>query len=347
MFETTENKGSASFLSNTAFIGTGSKSGLRLIRDLENLGAQFQSSGDRESISVSLQVLSDKVEQAFSLVADAIISPPKSLHVISEAKEQVQIIYDDLKASPMKQLDELIHEVAFGESSLGSSFYADSLDEIEPTTVLEYRNDHYKSGNLTISGNGIHHEALCALTECYFHKLVPGSSVAPSVEYVGGELKVKADLKGISYGGVAFYVPEGSRDDGSVLFNTLTTKLQKLDVPKGSLTPFYSQYQSGGLIGFFAGGSPSSLAEYLKIGVTELKSLSSESVDFSSSIKQVSLGVASSNDSDSIPKEVKSSSTVSSVIQSLKTILSSKPSYVVYGRTAGTLSYSTVVSWIK
>lgn len=63
--------------------------------------------------------------------------------------------------------------------------------------------------------------------------------------------------------------------------------MTQVDVPKGSLTPFYSQYADGGLIGFFAGGGPSEVSEYLKTGVDQMKLILKADIDLNMAIKEV------------------------------------------------------------
>jgi hypothetical protein len=50
--ESLSEKGAAHLLAVSAFAGTGKRSGLRLIRDLENLGATVRASADREKVEI-------------------------------------------------------------------------------------------------------------------------------------------------------------------------------------------------------------------------------------------------------------------------------------------------------
>ena len=52
--ESLSEKGAAHLLAVSAFAGTGKRSGLRLIRDLENLGATVRASADREKVELSV-----------------------------------------------------------------------------------------------------------------------------------------------------------------------------------------------------------------------------------------------------------------------------------------------------
>lgn len=52
-FESVISKGSAQLLASAAFVGTKKKSGLRLWRDLENVGAVVTTASDRENVKIT------------------------------------------------------------------------------------------------------------------------------------------------------------------------------------------------------------------------------------------------------------------------------------------------------
>lgn len=81
--ETSAQKGAAHFLSTTAFAGNRNESGLRIVRFLESLGANFSASADREKIVYDVAVLADKVEPVFASIIRAIASGPHSNYVVS------------------------------------------------------------------------------------------------------------------------------------------------------------------------------------------------------------------------------------------------------------------------
>lgn len=55
--ETLSEKGAAQLLATTAFAGTRKKSGLRLVRDLEDLGAKFDAIADREKVNNAIIIV--------------------------------------------------------------------------------------------------------------------------------------------------------------------------------------------------------------------------------------------------------------------------------------------------
>jgi hypothetical protein len=75
--------------------------------------------------------------------------------------------------------------------------------------------------------------------------------------------------------------------DYNGLYQALTSLNSKRSVSKGSVTPFYTPYSKGGLIGFFTGGSTSNVSANLQAVVSDLKSIAGAQVDLKPILKQV------------------------------------------------------------
>ena len=210
--ESSSEKGAAHLLAVAGFAGTGKRSGLKLCRDLENLGATFSSSSDREKIVYDLKVSSDKADEAVSAVAEAIAFPPSDTYVVGEMKETAKISYSTLAASPQLQVVEMLHDAAFGESTpLGASLYAGNLDKLCADEVMAFRKAHFTAPRITVAASGgVSHDSLKQMVECYLHAVPAGAaSSIPASPYQGGDLKVRADLDGQTCLGLALPVPAG------------------------------------------------------------------------------------------------------------------------------------------
>ena len=81
--ETCAQKGAAQFLSAAAYAGNKKNTGLRIVRFLESLGAEFSATADREKIVYNVSVLSDKVEPVFASIVSAISSAPHAAYIVS------------------------------------------------------------------------------------------------------------------------------------------------------------------------------------------------------------------------------------------------------------------------
>ena len=103
---------------------------------------------------------------------------------------------------------QLLHEAAFGENTpLGSTLLSTSLDNVDENSVLSFRSENFKTGNFVISADGLSHDTLKEVVECQFHGLSTGRTSVAASPYIGGDIRVRADLGGVTYVGLAFPVP--------------------------------------------------------------------------------------------------------------------------------------------
>lgn len=106
---------------------------------------------------------------------------------------------------------QLIYEAAFGENSpYGSSLYAPEINDINSTEVLNYRNEHFKSGNIVIAGNGISHDKLKQLADRFLQSIPEGCINKPSSTYHGGIVKIRENSDGQTHYSIAFPLPKVS-----------------------------------------------------------------------------------------------------------------------------------------
>ena len=209
-YESLSQKGAAQLVATSAFCSTAKTSSIRLVRDLENIGAVFESSADREQITLSLAVPSEKAETAFGIVGQFFAYGPNAPYLVEESKEVAEIAYQKHYSSPTSVLSEMIHEAAFGEGSpYGSSFYASSVDKLNPTDVLAFRSSAFKAGSTFIAASGVEHKSVQAWSETAFQSLASGANKLPSFSFTGGDVKLKADTEGVAYCALAFPVPAG------------------------------------------------------------------------------------------------------------------------------------------
>lgn len=247
--ELDEEKGSAHLLSLAAFAGTTSKSGLRLIRELEDIGAVVSASSDREKITIQVTVVSSMVELAFERMAETLLSPPRNKHVLLEYVPTAQISYNSAHTNPKIHLAELLHEAAFSEESpMGSSYYNQNIELLNPERVLQFRNNNFIANNIVISSTGVDHNILKELTQKYLSKLPanPNNKISGNSPYVGGYVKVRGDYDGRTYLALAFPVSETGNNvkPYNVLKTMLCSKLCKKSVCEkhGQTTSFFVPY---------------------------------------------------------------------------------------------------------
>lgn len=81
--ETAAQRGAAHLLATAAFAGTATESGLKVVRDLEHLGARFSATSDREKIVYDVTVMADRVEPALATILSLVASAPVDSYLVS------------------------------------------------------------------------------------------------------------------------------------------------------------------------------------------------------------------------------------------------------------------------
>lgn len=360
--ESLSEQGSSKVLSLAAFGGSADKSGLRICRDLENAGASFSASSDREKITYSVSCLADKVDEVFGAVAGAITSPVDSnrYYVLEEdAKEVAKIVADARDADPAAQVTDLLMEAAYGENtSLGKPEYAPSLKNLTAEEIMAFRAANFTAGNLVVSASGIPFDALKSMTECYFHSM-PDGSRKPALSgssYSGGDMKVRVEMGGETYMGLAF--PISSVAATQVLVSKLEAKIASMGFKKGALSTF----STNGVFGFISKGDPATATKALEAASAELKTMSTNAgvtdgdkakVTLANFLKLEGQGASATLLESAIsgvtPEAAADVRKVTSadVSAAAAAALGAVPSFAVYGTTAGTPSFATVTKMLK
>ena len=100
---------------------------------------------------------------------------------------------------------------------MGASRFTGSLKKLSAAQALEFRSAQFVRGNVVIAANGISQERLGAVLGKTVGEIPTGAAWNTSaLPFVGSDVKVRADLDGVSRVGLAFPVPAG--EAGKLLF---------------------------------------------------------------------------------------------------------------------------------
>lgn len=342
-------KGAAQFLAAAAFSGSAKTSGLRIVRFLESKGARFSASADREKISYDVTVLPEHVDEVVGSILSAIATGPHAPYVFEEARENVALSHGQYASRCGFGLSELLVEAAYGEGSAYGSPLFGNYTKLSVDSIMEYRNAHFTQENLIVVGSGVSQEVLKASVAKHAAAVAKGAAVAlPALKYIGGDLKVRADLGGKTQMALGFPVSNGNAS--KVLVHALDSALKHKKIHAKTCLQTFAQ---GGLLAIHAHGCATSSLSSLQAAVAELKALSSAE-DFYGAAAAVTLdqlapfeghatcqllcahvsGKAAQADARTVTKK--------DVQDAAKAVLASKPTFVTYGATAGTPASFTI-----
>lgn len=356
--ETIRQKGAAHLSTVNTFNGTSSVSGLRLARNLENLGAKVNAYSNRDEIVYEIKALPDKIDQAFDLLVGTIKKPLKPTFVVKEAKSRVEHIYANFASDPKAQLAELLHEASFGElTPLGGSVYAESLDKLDELQVLQFATENLDTEKIVVAASGVSHDKVKQLVEAAFNNFVhiPSPKVAPS-PFTGGEVRIRKDLDGASYVALGLPASPASYQANKALVQLLQKLLPQYEV-------VYNHHVLGGLIGFYYSGDAVGSQRFVADSVAAVKALSQSAAGASfDAVKTKNLLEHKlSFDGDATRALLNATVLKAGDAKSLESLTAqdvsaaaarayaggAHPGYVVLGKTFGTHVYSAVVNLFK
>uniref|UniRef100_A0A915PH90 Mitochondrial processing peptidase beta subunit n=1 Tax=Setaria digitata TaxID=48799 RepID=A0A915PH90_9BILA len=209
-FENETNNGTANFLEHMMYHGTGKRSQTELERDLEKMGARFDSYTSREHNAFYVQCVAKDLEHVVELLADVLRN--SKLDQAAVETERSRILWELNKAAenPSEVVFDYLHDAAFQGTPMAKSVYGteEVVRNLTSSDLHKYSNDHYKPSRMVLSGVGnIEHSRLVSLAERYFGDLEIGQSGNASdskgIRFSGSEFLYRNDDIPFMYGALA------------------------------------------------------------------------------------------------------------------------------------------------
>ncbi|WP_265042380.1 M16 family metallopeptidase [Wolbachia endosymbiont (group B) of Melanostoma mellinum] len=172
--ENAEKQGLAWFTSLVIQEGAGKNDAKDFAKKLEDKGISLNFIADLEAFRVSLNTLSDNLEEAISLLSDAIMRPKVDPEGLNRVFEKAKVDFNNLEKNPYfvagKELDTLL----FKKHPYSKSVYGtlDTIMSITRDDVLTYIKRNFAKDNIVISVAGCaKKEEIITLLDKYLSKL--------------------------------------------------------------------------------------------------------------------------------------------------------------------------------
>ncbi|SCV04853.1 LAMI_0H19966g1_1 [Lachancea mirantina] len=263
--------GVSHLLSRFNFQNTSSKSALRLVRESELLGGKFESTVDREFITLKATFLKEDLPYYVSALGDVIYKTSFKAHELSEVV--LPAAKHDLAVSqtcPITQSEELLYSTVF-RKDLGNPVLYDGVEKVTVEDVKAYADKVYNKENITIVGKGVNEGDLKRfVNDSLFSSLPQGTPLVKSAkpETYNGEARLRS--VGESVASIAVGVAPEQFAQYELLARYLTSPLSELAplVSKAKL----DKYTNHGLFSLYVKGPDASVvASNIKKVVSELK----------------------------------------------------------------------------
>ena len=171
--ETPVTNGVTHLLQRMGYKATMNRTTAAIVSELENLGANAQSSSDRDVINHILEGLREFVPVALDVLSDCVQNSLILPEDIEEQKVAIVNEYDDNRRDPTVELTELFHRVAYGkESGLGLSQTApiDNLHNITYDHLKSFVEQFFVPERMVVAVAGYQHEDFLELVNNTFEK---------------------------------------------------------------------------------------------------------------------------------------------------------------------------------
>lgn len=220
-----------------AFKTTRNRTHLRLVREVEALGANVMASASREQMAYNIDTSKVSVPEALEVLADAVLNPKFQSWEVAEQVKKMEADLANLADNPQTTLVEAIHTAAY-QGGLGRPLIApkEILSSLNADVLADFYATNYTAPRMVLAASGVDHSELLKLGEPLLGAATAGvPATAPVSRYVGGDWR-QFSPSPLTHAVLAFEYSGGWRD------------------MKGSVAMTVLQYLLGGGGSFSAGG---------------------------------------------------------------------------------------------
>lgn len=173
-YENLEKQGISWFTSFVIQEGSGKNDAKNFAKKLEDKGIKLNFSNDLENFTVSLDTLSENLEEGISLLSDAIIRPRVDSEGFNRTLEMAKVSFGYLEKTPFfiggQELDKLLFKKhPYSKNQFGT---LDTIANITRDDVLTYVKRNFTKNNILISVVGsVEKKEIAKLLDKYLFKL--------------------------------------------------------------------------------------------------------------------------------------------------------------------------------
>ncbi|MBC6686650.1 insulinase family protein [Wolbachia pipientis] len=174
VYENSEKQGLGWFTSLIIQEGAGKNDARDFAKKLEDKGISLNFIAGLEAFRVSLNTLSENLEDAISLLSDAIICPKVDSEGLNRVFEKAKVDFNNLEKNPFFVAGEELNTLLFKKHPYSKSVYGtlDTIMNITRDDVLTYIKRNFAKDNIVISVAGCaKKEEIITLLDKYLSKL--------------------------------------------------------------------------------------------------------------------------------------------------------------------------------
>jgi len=291
--ETDKNSGVSHFLEHLVFKGSESKNAAQIAVEIDELGGNVEAFTTRESTCFSAHVVSQRLERAFSLLAEMMLDstfPPNEIEL------ERRVILEEIRSvddSPAELAFESLYQKRFPNHPLGRSITgpASAVNRVSREDLYSFRQTHYTPPAIVVAACGdVNIDQLAALVSSHLGRLAPANGQKKptpplpmaAVDYIPKEIEqahILAAGPGLSI--------TDDRRMASMLLNIIfgggvsSRLFQNIRERRGlaySIYSFQDRFSDCGLSGVYAASAPESIHEIWRVTLEEMDAICSSTV---------------------------------------------------------------------
>jgi zinc protease len=179
VYENSEKQGLSWFTSLVIQEGAGKSNAKDFAKKLKDKGIKLYFNADLENFGVSLDTLSENLEEGIALLSDAIMRPKVDSEGLTRILEVAKVNFNYLEKNPYMVGAQALDELLFKKHPYSKSVYGtlDTITNITRDDVLTYIKRNFARDNIVISVVGcVKKEEIMNLLDKYLFKLPPKRS---------------------------------------------------------------------------------------------------------------------------------------------------------------------------
>jgi predicted Zn-dependent peptidase len=288
--ETIEDNGISHFIEHMLFKGTPRRTALEIARSFEDTGGTINAFTDKENTCYYARVLAHHLPMAIDVLGDMLLH---SLLDQGEVQRERKVILEEIKMyedTPDELVYDLFSQIFWKDHPLGRAIVGTkkSVKEIEQSRLKDFLSVNYTPDRLVVAvvGKVEPNKVLDQLESLFGEWRSPGVTHLESEPQPQSSSLVKyKDIEQVHLclGTKGVSITDADRFAlaflDSILGGGMSSNLfQEIREKRGlaySISTYQSLYRPGGIFGVYAGTSPSSLPEVIRLIIEEFEKVKS------------------------------------------------------------------------
>ncbi|KAL0707601.1 hypothetical protein Bca4012_074027 [Brassica carinata] len=222
IYETPLSRGATHLLERMAFKSTLNRSHVRLVREIESMGASTSASASREQMGYTIDALKTYVPQMVEVLVDSVRNPAFVDWQVNEELRKVKMEIGELAKNPMGYLLEAVHSAGYS-GAMANPFYApeSAISGLTGDVLEKFVSENYTAPRMVLAASGVEHEELLKVVEPLLSDLPNVTRpVEPKSQYVGGDFRQHTGDEATHFA-LSFGVPGWDKEKEAVMATVL------------------------------------------------------------------------------------------------------------------------------